>query len=189
MLPITVQPISLYDEAKEEFITLSKPVTLNLEHSLISISKWEAKYHRPYCDERHKKTVEEFLYYVKCMTINNKQVDPNAYYAITPDQMDEILDYIEDPHSATWFGDPTKREKSTGRPVMQEIVTSEKVYAWMISLKIPAEFEKWHFNRLLTLIEVCSEMNKPPKKMSKEELLAEYKRKNEYRRKKYNTKG
>ena len=150
----------LWDPVKEEFVT-QPAVTLHLEHSLMSVSKWEAKYHRPFLYRQDKKSSEEMLDYIRMMTFSSK-VDDSVYYRITQEQYDQISAYIEDPMTAS-----TVRE--TGSP-SREIVTSELIYYWMISLNIPFECQKWHLNRLIMLIRVCSAKNAKPRKMSKGEI-------------------
>ena len=165
-LKIEVKGTELFDEETERFIQI-KPTTLNLEHSLIAISKWESKYHIPFLRE-DEKTPEQLEYYIQCMTIN-QNVDPNVYKAITYTQQQEILDYIKDPMTATWFGDDNKPGR--GRKKAPEVITSELIYYWMVALQIPSEYEKWHLNRFLTLIQVCNSYNQPPKKMSKSDII------------------
>jgi hypothetical protein len=150
----------LWDPVKEEFVT-QPAVTLHLEHSLMSVSKWEAKYHRPFLYRQDKKSSEEMLDYIRMMTFSSK-VDDSVYYRITQEQYDQISAYIEDPMTAS-----TVRE--TGSP-SREIITSELIYYWMISLNIPFECQKWHLNRLIMLIRVCSAKNAKPRKMSKGEI-------------------
>ena len=162
-MPITIhipKTDDLWDPIKEEFIT-QPAVTLQLEHSLLSISKWEAKYHRPFLGKKDNKTGEEMLDYIRMMTIAPK-VSPEVYYRLSQENMDEIMHYIENPMTAT-----TVRENGTPS---REIVTSELIYYWMISLGIPFECQKWHLNRLMMLIRVCSAKNAKPKKMSKGEI-------------------
>lgn len=170
MLKIEIKETELFDEAESKFISI-KPITLNLEHSLISVSKWESKYHIPFLNEEEK-TQEMIEYYIKCMTIN-PNVDPNCYKALTNSQIQEILDYMHDPMTATWFGSNSQNQPNSrkGKMIKEEIITSELIYYWMVSLNIPSEYEKWHVNRLLTLIQVCNVKNSPPKKMSKNELI------------------
>lgn len=165
-LKIEVKGSELFDEKTQRFIEV-KPTILNLEHSLIAISKWESKYHTPFLKE-DEKTPEQIEYYIKCMTIN-QNVDPNVYKAITPTQQEEILAYTKDPMTATWFGDEKKPGRGRGRKT--EVITSELIYYWMVALSIPSEYEKWHLNRLLTLIQVCNSYNQPPKKMSKNDII------------------
>lgn len=165
-LRLEISGAELYDEATEHFIEI-KPTVLNLEHSLIAVSKWESKYHVPFLKE-DEKTDEQLEYYFKCMTIN-QNVDPNVYKGITMKQQQEILEYIRDPMTATWFGDDMSPDKGKGK--QKEIITSELIYYWMVALQIPSEYEKWHLNRLLTLIQVCNSYNKPPKKMSKNDII------------------
>lgn len=166
-LKIEVKGTELFDETADRFITV-KPTVLDMEHSLIAISKWEAKYHIPFLKEKNK-TPEQLEYYFQCMTIN-KNVDPNVYKALTATQQQEILDYIHDPMTATWFGDEPKTAQK-GKKNSPETITSELIYYWMVSWQIPAEYEKWHLNRLITLIQICNSYNKPQKKMSKSEVI------------------
>ena len=186
MLKIDIIGGDMFNEETETFITI-KPTTLSLEHSLIAISKWESKYHKPFLKEEEK-TPEELKYYIECMTIT-PNVDPNIYKTMPSWQVEEILNYIKDPMTATWFGDDGK--KSSGRGVKEEIITSELIYYWMVALQIPAEYEKWHINRLLTLIQVCNVKNAPNdnKKMSKNEISRNYDAINAARRAKLHTKG
>lgn len=161
---------------KEEF----KGCVLNLEHSLISISKWEAKWHVPFITTKDK-TEEQTIHYIKCMTIN--QVPDIAYEHLSIQNIRDISEYINNPMTATTISERPGARKS------REIVTSEVIYYWMIALQIPFECEKWHLNRLMQLITVCNEKNTPAKKMSKQEIMERNKALNEARRKKYNTKG
>jgi len=172
-----------WDPKKEEFVTIpsTKAYDLNLEHSLISISKWESKYHIPFIS-KESHTEDQVLHYIKCMTIN-QNVPDSVYENLTVDNIKAISDYINDPMSATTVN------KLPGIDKSREVVTSELIYYWMIALQIPCEFEKWHLNRLLKLIEVCNVKNTPPKKMSKNEIMARNKSLNAARRAKYNTKG
>ena len=181
MLELTITFPEAYDEVKEEFIPPRPPQTLKLEHSLVSLSKWESKWCKPYMS-KEPKTTEEVIDYFRCMTLT-QNVDPNVYYFLTDDHITQITEYIESPMTATRIYD-TKKGK-----INKEQVTSELIYYWMISLNIPWECQKWHINRLLTLIKVCSIKNAPPKKRSKQELRASYAALNAARRKQLNTKG
>lgn len=180
MLEITIPATEIYDEVNNEFVT-TKEQTLKLEHSLVSISKWESKWCKPFISN-DKKTVEETIDYIKCMTIN-KNVDPNVYRCLTAEQINKINEYISAPMTATWFTD--KENKKTNR----EQITSELIYYWMVALQIPSEYEKWHLNRLLTLIRVCNIKNQPPKKMSKRDTLSRNAALNAARRKQMNSRG
>lgn len=186
MLPIVIPPCEEkdgWDEKKKQFYHLNafKGCTLNLEHSLISVYKWEAKWHVSFIATKDK-TEEQSLYYIKCMTIN-KDVPDEAYNHLTVKDIQDISAYINDPMTATTINNIDK--KTGGR----EIVTAELIYYWMIALNIPFECQKWHFNQLITLIEVCNAKNTPPKKMSKSEVMARNRALNQARRAKYNTKG
>lgn len=179
MLEITIPETDYYDEIHERFVT-AKAQTLKLEHSLVSISKWESKWNKPFLTDKPK-TWEETIDYFRCMTITNN-IDPVVYYAITNDVVKQIQEYIDAPMTATWF-------RKENRPTSRRIVTSEVIYSQMIALHIPVEFEKWHLNRLLTLIRVCNEENEPHKKMSKREAMQQQRAINAARRKQYNTRG
>ena len=180
MLRITIPATELWDEDKEEFIN-TKEQTLQLEHSLVSLSKWESKWHKPFLS-KDIKTEEENIDYIKCMTIT-QNVDPKVYDFIPNDIREKIKEYIEDKMTATWFND----EKS-GKGGSEQI-TSELIYYWMIIQNIPIKCEKWHLNRLLTLIKVCNVKNQPPKKMGKKALMSQRAQLNAARRKQLNTRG
>lgn len=176
MLHISVPGIELFDEATSTFIN-TKPQQLQLEHSLVSLSKWESKWHKPFLTGKQH-TDEEMRSYVQCMTLT-QNVDENVYKCLTVDNLLQINKYIEDPMTATTF---TKRtDQHPGR----EQITAELIYYWMISLNIPFECQKWHLNRLLTLVQVCDRKSAPPKKMTAQERIAL----NQARRAKYNTRG
>ena len=179
MLEIEIPNTELWDSERQEFINIQDQ-KLSLEHSLVSISKWESKWHKPFLG-RDKKTEEEMLDYIKCMTLTPK-VDPNVYQAFTQNTLKKIEDYIYDPMTATTI---TDRSNAKSR----EIVTSEIIYYWMITLGIPVEFQKWHINRLMTLIQVCNIKNKPKKKMSRNELYSRNSALNAARKAKLNTRG
>lgn len=181
MLTITV-PISPegWDEAKQEFVD-PQHVTLQMEHSLISLSKWESKWRKPFYSKKEVSS-EEMLDYIKCMTLT-EGVDDDVYNHLTEKNVDEIKKYIENPMTATTF---RKDNKSSANG---ETITSELIYYWMISSNIPFECQYWHLNRLLTLIRVCGIKNNPPKKRSKRDIMSQNAALNAARRKQLNTKG
>ena len=180
MLRITIPAIELWDENKEEFIN-TKEQTLQLEHSLVSLSKWESKWNKPFLS-KDTKTEEEELDYIKCMTIT-QNVDPNVYKFIPLNVREEIKEYINAPMSATWFSEDKNTKSSS------EQITSELIYYWMIAQNIPFECEKWHLNRLITLIKICNIKSQPPKKMGKKAIMSRNAALNAARRKQLNTKG
>jgi hypothetical protein len=180
MLTITIPATEEFDEVKGEFI-YTKEHTLQLEHSLISISKWESKWCKPFLGKQDK-TSEEVIDYVKCMTLN-KEVGDDVYRCLTQSNINAINEYIGAPMTATSFYDD---KTSKGN---RETVTAELIYYWMIALQIPFECQKWHLNRLLTLIRVCNVKNAPPKKMSKRATANRYAQLNAARRQQLNTKG
>lgn len=180
MLQITIPATEKWDESKQEFVN-TKEQKLQLEHSLISLSKWESKWCKPFLS-RDDKTLEETIDYIRCMTLA-PNVDPDIYYCLTNENLRKINEYIDAPMTATTFNSIGNNSPS------REIVTSELIYYWMIAQNIPFECQKWHINRLLTLIRVCNIKNSPPKKMSAQEIMEHNNALNEARKKKLNTKG
>lgn len=179
MLEIIVPGQEFYDEEKAEFL-YHDDKTIQLEHSLVSISKWEAKWCKPFLDGKNK-SPEEIIDYVRCMTVT-KNVKEEVYERLTEDNILLINSYIEAPMTATTFN---QENNSTNR----EIITSELIYYWMVAYNIPFECQKWHLNRLLTLVKVCNVKNTPPKKMSRQEVLSRNKELNNARKKQLNTHG
>jgi hypothetical protein len=180
MLHITIPAVEQWDEVKQEFV-YTKDQTLSLEHSLVSLSKWESKWCKAFLTKQEK-TFEETLDYIKFMTIT-QNVDPKVYNYLTNENIDEVNRYIEAPMTATYFS-----EDKTSK-ISREQVTAELIYYWMISLNIPFECQKWHLNRLLTLIKVCNIKNTPPKKRSRKDIMSSNAALNAARRKQLNTRG
>ena len=183
MLQLFISGERRWDETKEEFIPATKDYTLQMEHSLLSIAKWEAIYHKPFLST--EKTFNQIKDYAKCMTINN--VPDSVYERITAEHIDKITSYIEDQMTATWFSDG-KKAHTKGR-MNGEIITAELAYYWMIKMNIPVEFQKWHFNRLLTLIRVISVKDDPKGNKGHKMTAAERRAINLANRAKYHTKG
>lgn len=184
MLKIKIPAMNdLFDEKTQTFFTV-KETELHLEHSLISLSKWESRWHKPFLG-KEEKTDEEIRDYIRCMTLT-QNVDPNIYYCIPQNVLKKIFDYIEDPMTATWFNETETTKTGIGK---REIITAEIIYYWIVELRIPVQFEKWHLNRLLTLIRVINAKNAPQKKMNKRDVLARNKQLNAARRAKHRSKG
>lgn len=181
MLVLKIPGDEYWDEKKEEFIT-TKGWTLVLEHSLVSLAKWESKWRVPFLSKEDKNR-EEINDYIRFMTLT-QNVDPKVYNHLTPQHYKQIQDYINAPMTATWF---SKEKKTRGR--RGEQVTAEIIYYWMIAHNIPFECQKWHLNRLLTLIKVCNIKNQPDKKMGKREMLSQRAALNEARRKRLGSRG
>lgn len=179
MLQITIPEWEYYD-SRENLFHSYKEKTISLEHSLVSISKWESKWQKPFLI-KDEKTYEESIDYIRCMTIT-QNIDPDIYYGLSDENMRDISEYINSQMTATWFGNGGNKKPS------REIVTSELIYYWMLALNIPPEYAKWHLNRLFTLIRICDEKNSP-KKMSTRERLERQKRLNEVRKKQLGTRG
>lgn len=187
MLRITIPPrssVEAWDEKNEVFVTIpgSKGYELQLEHSLVSLHKWESKWCKPFLTDKPM-TEEETLDYIRCMTLT-QNVPDEAYDRITSDSIDKISEYIKAPMTATWFSKEEVGKKGRG-----EVVTAEIIYYWMISLGIPQEYQKWHLNSLLTLIKVCSVKNSPKKKKGAKATASYYAALNAARRKELNSNG
>lgn len=174
MLELTIEGTDLWDPVTERFYTV-KSQTIALEHSLLSLSKWEAKWHKPFLADTPLSN-EEILDYIRCMTIT-RNVDPLVYQCITDAQYKLIEEYIQDPHTATWFSESMK---PTGD---KSVITAERIYHLMFSFRIHKDCEKWHLNRLLTQIRVEYEETKPRNKRSKSELIDHHRALNAARRK------
>lgn len=185
MLKIKIEAQELFDNEKQEFINI-KEQTLLLEHSLSSISKWESKWKKPFLSTKKNsdKTIEETIDYIKCMTLNSN-IDNDVYNFLSESNIKLINDYIKDSMTATTF----YSQDSTNTIINRETVTSELIYYWMLSNNIPIECEKWHINRLLTLIRIFSIKNTPPKKMNKNEIISRNAALNAARKKQLHTKG
>lgn len=181
MLTIKIPAMEQWDELTETFVS-TKEQTLQLEHSLVSISKWEAKWCKPFLDNLVEKTVEEEIDYIKCMTLT-QNVKPEVYDHLSENNILQINEYINAPMTATTFNERLEKGRN------KEIITSELIYYWMIKLNIPVEFQKWHINRLLTLIRVCEIKETPPKKMSQAEIMRRNAALNAARRQQLNSRG
>ena len=181
MLTIIVPESEVYNEATNEFVYTNK-TTIRLEHSLVSISKWESKWKKPFLG-KEEKTKEETRDYVKCMT-TTQNVPDDVYYCLSKQNYEDIGKYIEDSRTATWFSDNSNRPSS-------EIITSEVIYYWMTAFNIPFECQKWHLNRLLTLIKICSIKNQPKgsQKMSRSAIMKQNSALNKGRRSKIGSRG
>lgn len=179
MLDIIIPETERFDEKNMQFV-YSKEQKLTLEHSLIAVSKWESKYEKPFLSS--DKSSEEVLDYIRFMTLT-QNVKPETYFHLSKKNLDEIQAYIEAPMTATTF---KKIERRGGK---KEIITAELIYYWMIAFNIPFECQKWHLNKLLTLIEVCARKNEPQKKKSRREIAAEHRAINAANRARFHTKG
>lgn len=182
MLTIHIPAYEAFDNRTNRFYEI-KGATLRLEHSLISLARWEEKWEKPYLgnDER---TMEQCLDYVRCMTLT-PNVDPAVYQGLTNENLKEIDDYIKAPMTATWFNEQDNKRFS------REVITAEIIYYWMVALNIPFECEKWHLNKLLTLIRVCNIKNDPKKnkRESRSAMMARRSALNKSRRAKHGTHG
>lgn len=180
MLRLKVPGIELFDEVLEVFIA-EEPFVLELEHSLVSLSKWEQKFEKPFLDAKDK-TEEEVYAYIEAMIIS-EDYPSNILQRLTPENMKEINSYIEAKMTATWFSDKKQPKKS------REIITAELIYYWMITFNIPMECQYWHLNRLFTLIKIFSVKNAPAEKTSKRDLLARNRELNARRKAELGTNG
>lgn len=185
MLKITIPDINDgWDSNKKQFVT-QKGATLTLEHSLVSLQKWESKWHVPYMTTDNK-SVEMIMDYIKCMVVFPHEFDENVLNYIPKEELNKVIKYINDPMTATTFSDSSKQ---AGKSNKKEIITAEVIYYWMIALNIPMDYRKWHLNQLLTLIHVCEIKNAPQEKMSRNEILARNRALNAQRKAKMHSRG
>ena len=180
MLTIVVPGPEMFDEEAQVFVT-KDDLTLELEHSLVSLSKWESKHEKPFLDTKEK-TTEEVLDYVRmmCLTPN---IPPEVFSKLSETNILEINGYLDAKMTATWFSE------APGAPESKEVITSELIYYWMISFQIPLECENWHLNRLFTLIRVCNLKAAKPKKMSRAEIAQRQRELNAERKARLGTTG
>lgn len=179
MLTITVPGVELFDEAANVFKS-SEDFTLELEHSLVSLSKWESKYEKPFLG-KEEKTSLEVLGYIQCMVLT-PDVPSDVYLRLSQENLDDVNTYINAKMTATWFAESKRRPS-------QEVITSELIYYWIVTMNIPLECQTWHLNRLFTLIQVISLKNEPAKKMSARDIAARNHEINERRRAQLGTRG
>lgn len=180
MFTIIVPGVEMYDEQSEEFITQGD-VVLDLEHSLVSLSKWESKFNKPFLSTETKTQVETYGY-IEAMILT-PNYPKNFWMHLSSDNLTQINEYIEAAQSATTFGQMPERK---GRG---ETITSELIYYWMITFNIPSEYQHWHLNRLFALIRICNVKQSKPKKMSRSEVAMRNRELNAQRRAQHGTKG
>lgn len=180
MLTIVVLGVEMFDDESQEFTT-KDDVTLELEHSLVSLSKWESKHEKPFLG-KVEKTTEEVFDYIKCMTLT-PNVPDQVFSKFSEKNYNEINEYIEAKMTATWFSE------IPGAPKSRDVITAELIYYWMVIFQIPFECENWHLNRLFTLIRICNVKQSKPKKMSRSEIAARNRELNTQRKAQLGTSG
>lgn len=183
MLTVIIEPSELWDEVNERFIQFKDRITLELEHSLVSVSKWESKFRKPFLSN-NEKSQEEIAGYFEAMIISG-EVPENMALRWSDENIIQINEYMSSEQSATTFSE-TAEQRSAGR---SEIVTSELIYFWMVSYQIPLECENWHLNRLFALLRICNIKNTPPKKRSASEIARERREINARRKEELGTTG
>jgi hypothetical protein len=180
MLVITVPGVESYDEKLEKFVSIGD-ITLALEHSLVSLSKWESIFEKPFLGNESK-TPEEILTYIKCMCLDD-YMPPEVFHRLSQANFESINTHIEAKMTATWFSD------APGAPHSRDVITAELIYYWMTVFSIPFECERWHLNRLFTLIRICNIKQAKPKKMSRGEIAARNRELNAQRKAQLGTTG
>ena len=180
MLTIVVLGVEMFDDESQEFTT-KDDVALELEHSLVSLSKWESKHEKPFLGKAEK-TTEEVFDYIKCMTLT-PNVPDQVFSKFSEKNYNEINEYIEAKMTATWFSE------IPGAPKSRDVITAELIYYWMVIFQIPFECENWHLNRLFTLIRICNVKQSKPKKMSRSEIAARNRELNTQRKAQLGTSG
>lgn len=182
MLRLEIPDTEYYDEASNEFVSV-KGASIMLEHSLVSLAKWESKFHKPFMREEPL-TIGETVEYIRCMTVT-QNVRDEVYAGLTQRNIEEVNAYIDDPMTATWFSD---RQNGSSGSSRGPAVTAEIIYYWMIELGVPMECQKWHLNRLLTIIRVCM-LKRNPQKMTRQDQFAQQRALNAKRRAAAKTRG
>lgn len=180
MLTIMVPGVEHFNEKSQEFVTRGD-VVLELEHSLVSLSKWESIFEKPFLSSKDK-TGEEVIGYVKAMTLT-PEVPEETFYKLSDENLKAINNYIDAKMTATWF------HEAPGAPQSRDVITAELIYYWMIVFQIPFECERWHLNRLFTLIRICNIKQAKPKKMSRAEIAARNRELNAQRKTQLGTRG
>jgi hypothetical protein len=180
MLTIRVSGVESFDEKSQEFTTQGGTI-LELEHSLVSLSKWESIFEKPFLGVEPK-TPEEIISYVKCMTLTSN-FPKEIFQQLSEENYKQIHEYIDAKMTATWFSE------SPGAPKSREVITSELIYYWMTVFSIPFECEHWHLNRLFTLIRICNVKAAKPKKMSRASAAARQRELNAQRKAQLGTRG
>jgi len=180
MLTLTVGATDVYDEKTESFGTHGG-FELQLEHSLVSLSKWESEFEKPFLGKAEK-SPEEVLAYVRYMVLTTNPPE-DFLQRLSKEDMETINAYIDRKMTATWFSE------QPGVPSSREVITAELIYYWMTVFNIPFECEGWHLNRLFTLIRICNIKQSKPKKMSRSEIARRNRELNQQRKAQLGTKG
>lgn len=180
MLTIVVSAVESFDDSKQQFVS-EGGTTLELEHSLVSLSKWESQHEKPFLG-KEEKTAEEVVSYVKAMTLT-PNVPAEIFQQLDQEHFEAINAYIESKQSATWFSE------APGAPKSSEVITAELIYYWLTVFNIPFEVENWNLNRLFNLIRICNIKSAKPKKMSRNEQAARQRELNAQRKAQMSTRG
>lgn len=181
MLELVVGETEHFDETTNKFVKLGG-ITLELEHSLVALSKWESKFEKPFLSRDAEKTPEEVAYYIECMVVSGDAPE-NLLSHLSQENIRAINEYIEMRMSATWFNENGPQKGSS------EAVTSELIYYWMLTFQIPTECQYWHLNRLFNLIRICSIKQQKPQKMNTQDRAQQQRALNAKRRQELGSKG
>lgn len=180
MLKIVIDGTENFNNNTQTFHQLDD-IVIELEHSLVSVAKWESIYQKAFLSD-NKKTSDEIFEYFKNMIVRCN-ADLDVLDKCSQENFNKIQEYIDSNQSATTFGSMPER-RGPG-----EIITSELIYYWMIAFNVPFECQFWHLNRLFSLIRICNIKNSKPKKMSRTEIAQRNSELNAKRKAELGTKG
>lgn len=184
--------INLGDELfDEETNTFLHPVgkKLHLEHSLLSISKWEAEWEIPFLNT--DKTSEQSLSYIKCCVLDD-DFDELLLNTLSDKNILDFNAYLSKGMTAKKIIDlrsSLSQKRKSRRPASQKALTSEDIYYSMIQFHVWKECEEWPLQRLLSLLQLCSLKSNSTGEMSKSDQAKFYREENARRKAKYHTNG
>jgi hypothetical protein len=179
---LTIETVTtLWDEETETFVEHIVS-SIDFEHSLASMSKWESKWEQAFLG-RTEKTAEQVYDYLSMMCLT-PGVTREQILGLSQENFTQINEYIESQQTATKFAEQPNRRGSG------EQITSDLVYYWMVAFRIPWEAQYWHLNKLLALVRICNaKQSGKTQKVPRHDTAQRNRDLNAERRKKYGTSG